>query len=246
MRALDLFCGAGGASMGLYNAGFDVVGVDIKPQPNYPFKFHRADALAFPLDGFDLIWASPPCQAFTAYRRNKNRVRPALNLIPATRERLSGKNFIIENVVGAPLEDPVQLCGSSFGLNIRRHRLFETSFNVDAPPCDHSWQTPRFPPASNRKNLRSTVEVGAWRVPLATQQEAMGIDWMTVAELSQAIPPAYSEFLAKEIVWGTTGTAPLTEQTRRERNARKKSALRHIEKQSVVCVGTPTAVANTL
>jgi len=109
----------------------------------------------------------------------------------------SGIPHVIENVPGAPLESPVQLCGSSFGLDVRRHRIFECSFAVLAPACDHSWQTPRFPPATNRTNLRSTVEVGVWRIPLDVQQRAMGIDWMTRKELSQAIPPAYSEHLAR-------------------------------------------------
>jgi len=198
-RALDLFCGAGGASMGLHRAGFEVVGVDHKPQPHYPFEFHQGDATAFPLDGFDLIWASPPCQAFTAYKRRPRHVAPSPNLIPLMRMRLwaSGIPHVIENVPGAPLESPVQLCGSSFGLDVRRHRIFECSFAVLAPACDHSWQTPRFPPATNRTNLRSTVEVGVWRIPLDVQQRAMGIDWMTRKELSQAIPPAYSEHLAR-------------------------------------------------
>ena len=88
-RALDLFCCAGGASMGLHRAGFDVVGVDIRPQPHYPFEFHQADALTFPLDGFDFIWASPPCQGFTAYKRRPDHVAPRENLIPAIRDRLT-------------------------------------------------------------------------------------------------------------------------------------------------------------
>lgn len=202
MRALDLFCGAGGAGMGLHLAGFDVVGVDIEPQPSYPFTFHQADALTFPLDGFDLIWASPPCQAFTAYKRRPKHVRPRQNLIPATRERLQGRCYIIENVPGARehLIDPVQLCGSSFGLDVRRHRLFEASFPVTPVPCNHAWQTPRFPPATNRTNLRRTVEVGVWRISLDIQQRAMGIDWMTREELSQAIPPKYAEFLAQQVI----------------------------------------------
>jgi DNA (cytosine-5)-methyltransferase 1 len=201
VKALDLFCGAGGASMGLHRVGFEVTGVDINPQQNYPFEFVQADALEYPLDGFDLIWASPPCQAFTAYKRRPNHVRHMDNLIPAIRESLkaSGIPYIIENVPGAPLENPLQLCGSSFGLDVRRHRMFECSFHALAPSCNHSWQTPRFPQATNRKNLRSTVEVGVWRIPIDTQREAMDIDWMTVKELSQAIPPAYSEYLGSHV-----------------------------------------------
>ena len=106
----------------------------------------------------------------------------------------------MENVPGAPLRSPVQLCGSSFGLNVRRHRLFETNWLLLAPLCDHAWQRPRFPCATNRSNLRRTVEVGVWRIPLEVQQAAMGIDWMTLPELSEAIPPAYTEHVGRQLV----------------------------------------------
>ncbi len=203
LRALDLFCGAGGASMGLYLAGFEVTGVDIKAQPEYPFEFRHIDALTCNIEGFDFVWASPPCQAFTAYKRRKNHVRERENLIPAVRNKLhamgrkTGGKYVIENVPGAPLHDPITLCGSMFGLDVRRHRCFETSFLVIPPPCRHHEQTPRFPQATNRTNLRSTVEVGVWRIPLEVQQRAMGIDWMCRESLSQAIPPAYAQWLAE-------------------------------------------------
>lgn len=204
-RLLDLFCGAGGCTEGFQRAGFYVVGVDIKPQPNYcGDEFIQADVLDFlhpwqhRLD-FDAAHASCPCQFKTAYARRPGHVRSCENLIPVTRRLLieSGLPYVIENVEYARehLRDPIMLCGSSFGLDVRRHRLFECSFPVMAPPCDHSWQTPRFPPATNRANLRSTVEVGAWRIPLDVQQVAMGIDWMTLEELSEAIPPAYTEHI---------------------------------------------------
>jgi DNA (cytosine-5)-methyltransferase 1 len=190
--------------MGLYQAGFEVVGVDIKPQPSYPFKFVQHDATEEEdFSEYDLVWASPPCQAFTAYRRRKGHVRPYKTLIPKVRKILqaNGVPYIIENVPGAPLIDPVMLCGSMFGLDVRRHRFFEWSFWVDRPECRHDLQLPRFPSATNRKNLRKTVEVGAWRIPLETQRRAMGIDWMTVKELSQAIPPAYSRYLAEGLLF---------------------------------------------
>ena len=180
-----------------------MVGVDIEPQPNYPFEFHQADAMTFPLDGFDVVHASPPCQSFTAYRRRGDGVGDGYpNLIPQVRELLqaTGLPYVIENVGGAPLENPTMLCGSSFGLDVRRHRFFESNVALLAPPCNHSWQTPRFPQATNRTNLRRTVEVGVWRIPLETQQQAMGIDWMNLRELSEAIPPAYTEHIGSQLL----------------------------------------------
>lgn len=204
MKALDLFCGAGGASRGLADAGFEVVGCDIKPQPNYPFKFIQADALTFPWDfsKFDFIWASPPCQAFTAYKRRPAHVHAKANLIPQVRKMLdkTGKNYVIENVGGAPLLDPVMLCGSMFGLDVQRHRYFENTWGMPQRDCNHKIWTPRFPPATNRKNLRKTVEVGVWRIPLEIQQKAMKIWWMSREEISQAIPPAYSEWIARDLL----------------------------------------------
>lgn len=202
-RLLDLFCGAGGASAGYHEAGFDVVGVDIEPQPDYPYEFHQADALTVSLDGFDAIHASPPCQSFTAYRRKGHGVGDGYpDLIEPIRTRLerSGLPWVIENVAGAPLRNAVMLCGSSFGLDVRRHRYFESNVPLTAPPCDHSWQTPRFPPATNRTNLRRTVEVGVWRIPLEVQQRAMGIDWMPLRSLSEAIPPAYTEHIGRQLL----------------------------------------------
>lgn len=207
-RLLDLFCGAGGASMGYHFAGFEVVGVDIQDQPNYPFTFYNGDALDFPLGEFDAIHASPPCQRFTAYKRRGDGVGDGYSdLIAPMRDRLkaTGLPYVIENVPGAPLKDPIQLCGSSFGLDVRRHRLFETNIPLDAPPCDHSWQTPRFPPATNRTNLRRTVEVGVWRIPLSTQQQAMGIWWMNLKELSEAIPPDYTTHVGARLMDAVVG-----------------------------------------
>lgn len=202
MRALDLFCKAGGASEGLVKAGFSVVGVDISPQPNYPYPFIQANVLDIDFSNFDFIWASPPCQGFTAYRRN-GKVGEYPNLIPAIREKLKGfkGGWVIENVEGAPLENATTLCGSMFGLDVKRHRLFESNFPLRAPACRHEIWTPRFPPATNRVNLRKTVEVGVYRIPLETQKKAMGIDRkISLDELSNAIPPAYSKFIANEYI----------------------------------------------
>jgi DNA (cytosine-5)-methyltransferase 1 len=202
LRLLDLFCGAGGCSVGYHRAGFDVVGVDITPQPRYPFEFHQIDALTFPLDGFDVVHASPPCQTWTAYRRRGGGVGDGYpDLIRTVRRMLNQQApfYIIENVRGSEL-NAMTLCGSSFGLDVRRHRWFEVSVPMLAPPCNHGAQRPRFAQATNRSNLRSTVEVGVWRIPLEIQQQAMGIDWMTRDELSQAIPPAYTEYIGAQLL----------------------------------------------
>jgi DNA (cytosine-5)-methyltransferase 1 len=207
-RILDLFCGAGGAAMGYHRAGFDVVGVDIEPQPNYPFEFIQMNALTLASSSlwhecFDAVHASPPCQTFTAYKRRGGGVGDGyLNLVVPARELLLnyGVPYVIENVPGAPLENPVQLCGSSFGLDVRRHRLFETNWPLMVPPCAHGLQRGDYPQATNRTNRRRTVEVGVWRIPLATQQAAMGIDWMNLEELSEAIPPAFTEYLGSQLL----------------------------------------------
>jgi DNA (cytosine-5)-methyltransferase 1 len=215
-RLLDLFCGAGGAAAGYDLAGFNVTGVDIVDQPRYPFRFLKLDALdvlevAAHEDvelAADVIHASPPCQAFTAYRRNAGRVGDYPDLIARTREFLErlDRPYIIENVVGAPLRDPVLLCGSMFDetLDIRRHRLFETNWTLEPPvwPCRHKLQAAeRFQASSNRRpQSRRTLEVGSWDEPLARQQAAMGIDWMTLEELSEAIPPAYTAFIGARLI----------------------------------------------
>lgn len=207
MRLLDLFCGAGGCSVGYMRAGFDVVGVDINPQPHYPFAFFRADALAVlrrpdVLADFVVVHASPPCQAWSAYRRRPGVNKEVADLIGPVRRMLEAHFegvWVIENVPGAPLVDPVQLCGSSFGLYVQRHRLFESNVALSAPPCRHL-TTPAFPPASNRRTPRATVEVGPYRVPKALSAAAMGISWMTGDEMTQAIPPAYTEHLGAQLI----------------------------------------------
>lgn len=217
-RLLDLFCGAGGAAVGYHRAGFDVVGVDIKPQPNYPFEFHQEDALEILADPgywteFDAIHASPPCQAFTDYKRAGN-VKDSPNLIPPTRELLeaTGLPYVIENVARAKdeLRDPLMLCGSQFDLDVQRHRLFETNWPLEPPmwPCRHKiWASDRYPggrskerTGSSRGLVRACVEVGSWDIPLQVQQAAMGIDWMQLDELSEAIPPAYAEFVGHQLL----------------------------------------------
>lgn len=195
--ALDLFCGAGGAAMGLHRAGFEIVGIDIRPQPNFPFKFIQGDALDPPIQftDFDLIWASPPCQAYI--RSGTVNKAKALKLIEPVREMLlaSSVPWVIENVPGAPIRCDLMLCGSHFGLAVRRHRHFEAAFSLPpSPRCDHS--KPCVGVYGNPHGKR-----GAWPSMLPSAKEtwaqAMGIDWMTPREMTQAIPPAYAEFIGR-------------------------------------------------
>lgn len=257
MKALDLFCCAGGATRGLQLAGFHVTGVDIQKQPRYcGDAFIHGNALEVDLSGFDFIWASPPCQAFSSLRHLHPKERP--NLIPATRERLvkSGVPYCMENVEGAPLGESgylIMFCGTMFGLRtrdgraeLRRHRLFETSFSIPLRPrCQHGYvpalsvcgkggnyaapkvitvtgHTPadncRAPVltvtgsglSDNRRSVRTisvtgnTAQANVVRnlvrevFTVQDAREAMGIDWMSMKGLSQAIPPAYAEFIGAQ------------------------------------------------
>lgn len=215
-RILDLFSGAGGCAVGYSRAGFDVVGVDNRPQPRYPFAFVQADALEYlALHGheFDAIHASPPCQAFSRAKNIRNARGDAPDLVAATRDTLCavGKPWVIENVPGAPLTFPVTLCGTQFELRLRRHRLFESSVFLFAPadPCQHrqgdltvfgnavelcrsgSVVYKSGDGSNRRRRLRTTVDAG---------REAMGIQWMSRGELSQAIPPAYTRFIGLQLL----------------------------------------------
>lgn len=206
MRLLDLFCGAGGAAMGYYRAGFEVVGIDIVPQKNYPFEFHQANALDYFLEGFAVIHASPPCQAYCALRHlMPEKTYP--DLIKATRGWISQGNaiYVIENVPKSPLINPIQLCGSSFGLRVRRHRLFESNVYLETLPCDHKKQGRPIDVSGTggrRVNRRPNDHGGNINKPrnIKEAREAMGIDWMTRKELSQAIPPAYTEYIGRQII----------------------------------------------
>jgi DNA (cytosine-5)-methyltransferase 1 len=219
MKALDLYCGAGGATRGLQQASFHVVGIDLYPQPNYiGDRFIQADVLSLSPDflrTFDFIWSSPPCQALSTMRHVHN-AKPHLNLIPTTRALLkaAGKPFVIENVEGARahLHSPTRLCGSMFGLRapsgeLRRHRLFETSFLLTAPSkCRHGKPTIGVYGAHNRDRRRpsGTNHKSGSNWPWEHGFIAMGvpIGSMTLAELSESIPPAYSRFVAEaSLAW---------------------------------------------
>jgi DNA (cytosine-5)-methyltransferase 1 len=204
-RLLDLFCGAGGAAMGYHRAGFDVIGVDINPQNNYPFEFHQADAMTFPLDGYDMVHASPPCQEYSVTRSLHDVAYP--RLVAPTRERLRevGLPFVIENVVGADLIEPVTLCGSMFGLGVRRHRRFEVSGGlIMRPKCRHDLQPEPLDVTGGgpTKPGRTRTTGGVSRKPRNVREagDAMGIGWMTRDELNEAIPPAYTQFLGEQLL----------------------------------------------
>lgn len=224
-RLLDLFCGAGGAGMGYHRAGFEVVGVDLKPQPNYPFEFIQADALEHVAEhghGFDAIHASPPCQAYTHARHLGNRGRKDhARLIPAVRDLLVASRlpYVIENVEAAASElvDPYILCGSAFALDVQRHRMFETNFPMMVPGCQHGvWKAGRFagtPRADGSKPLSRIVNPMASGCSHDEFATAMGIDWMPARgfrptnELREAIPPVFAEHIGGYLMAAVTARA---------------------------------------
>jgi DNA (cytosine-5)-methyltransferase 1 len=205
IRALDLFCGAGGASAGLSMAGFDVTGVDINPQPNYPGKFIQSDAMTFDLFDYDFIWASPPCQAYSDLAKRNGNAHEWPQLIGPIRQRLwkRGAPFVIENVEGAPLINPVRLCGTQFkSLRVLRHRLFEASFQINNlphgkhPKCHtHDKRKAHFGKTCEWKDFVQVT--GGGNSSVAAAANAMGIWWMTKEELNEAIPPAYAYHVAR-------------------------------------------------
>jgi len=205
-RLLDLFCGAGGAAMGYHQAGFEVVGVDIKPQKRYPFEFHQADALTFPLDGFDVIHASPPCQCFSrASHVHGNPKDRHPDLIDGTRLRCltAGVPFVMENVPGAPLDNPIMLCGTMFdGLRVYRHRLFEChGFTFEPPgPCSHTHRMGKSKGEYHTLEKSPFITCVGHNFQAESGRIAMQIDWMTRDEISQAIPPAYTEWIGKRLI----------------------------------------------
>ena len=224
MKALDLFCGGGGASKGLSDVGFDVVGIDLQEQPEYPFLFFQGDALKADLSDFDFIWASPPCQCYswgTVKWRNKGKKYP--DLVAKTRKILlkSGKPFVMENVIGSPLRKDLVLCGEMFDLRIIRHRVFEIhGFSV--PQITHKkhknavWNgsaigvlqggSPGCFGDKEKRKYYVTVaghggDGGKGNTTLKAWQEAMQIDWITNKKtLAQCVPPAYARYIVEEFL----------------------------------------------
>jgi len=220
-RILDLFCCEGGAALGYHSAGFEVVGVDLNPRfrKRYPFEFRSGDALEFVRnygDEFDAIHASPPCQAYSITKHSHHKKHP--QLIEPTRKALqdSGKPYIIENVVGAPLVDPVLLCWGMFfeagsvldddgtPLRMERHRLFETNWGLhqpDHPAHDRSvWVGGSYGGTSRSKYEAKHIRKGGYVPSKAVQEKLLGVHHMTLHGLHQSVPPAYTQFVGGELV----------------------------------------------
>jgi DNA (cytosine-5)-methyltransferase 1 len=199
--AIDLFCCGGGASMGLYRAGFSVVGIDIEKQPHYPFPFIQADVTTLTsewVSSFDFVWASPPCQSFTRHAKQKGTAQNHPNLIPETRALLdaAGLPYVMENVPDAPLRTDLMLCGSMFGLKVVRHRIFETCrFLVNQPA--HGEHHPEYVTVTGHPGGSSKRDGGTHFGNTEQWREAMGIDWLPASRLAEAIPPAYSEHIGR-------------------------------------------------
>jgi DNA (cytosine-5)-methyltransferase 1 len=204
----DLYCCAGGAAMGYFYAGFNVVGFDIEPQPNYPFEFVQMDALDALndrdlIEQFSAIHASPPCQAYSPLNAYNRKTYP--DLVDETRELLvaSSRPWVMENVPQAPLLDPVALCGSMFGLRVYRHRHFEASFPL-VEPTDHPAHVARcarngyLPEDDQFMSIHGGKHSRAW---LLMACEVMGVPWMrTIKEVCEAIPPVYTEYIGRLIL----------------------------------------------
>jgi DNA (cytosine-5)-methyltransferase 1 len=206
MKLLDLFCGVGGASAGYTAAGFDVTGIDLKHGKRYPYTYIRGNVSEYLnndyLQQFDVIHASPPCQthSITQHLRNaQGKSTSKVDMIPQVRAALiaSGVPYIIENVPGSPLIEPIQLCGSSFNLKVRRHRLFESNINLKGSICNHKAQGK---PVGVYGSLNDEIPGGGHTAKTLQQaRSAMGIEWALWGELVEAIPPIYTEYLGKQI-----------------------------------------------
>lgn len=193
-RVLDLFCGAGGAGLGYAQAGYEVIGIDIMPQQHYPFAFIRADAMNPPvkLEDFDLVHASPPCQSYSKRLRHLAHEQP--KFIQELRIMLQGHDYVIENVEGSPL-DGITLCATAFNIPMRRHRVFETSFKLPQPQCQHEL-------FELTMNYHNTKRRRMWKARygetvMRSFKRHLGVEFMTDDEAEQCIPPQYTQFIGE-------------------------------------------------
>ena len=212
LKLLDLFCCAGGAARGYHDAGFDVVGVDIDPQPRYPYEFIQADVMALDasfIESFDAVHASPPCQAYSDLAKRNGNGHMWPRLIEPVRDMMvaSGKPYVIENVEGAPLRDCLVLCGTMFAnLRVIRHRLFETNFSIDPPehkphPLVHTFDKRKAHYGKTDERKDYVQVTGGGNCTLAAAHDAMGINWkMMKREINEAIPPVYAEFVGLAMI----------------------------------------------
>ena len=191
-RLLDLFCCQGGAGKGYADAGFEVTGVDVDPQPLYPFTFHQADANTYPFDGFDALHASPPCQDHSASLRLHGKEHETGWMLAHITKRFqsSGLPYVIENVVGAAMNAPAMLCGTTFGLGLHRHRLFEASFELMSPGCD---------PSAVRHRGRD-AQVFGHHANSKRVREEWGVEWMTRYGIAQSIPPVFAQYVGERLM----------------------------------------------
>lgn len=221
---LDLFCGAGGAARGYADAGFLVTGIDINPQPNYPYRFIQRDALTLDyefLSQFDFIHASPPCQAYSrasALARRGGKTYP--DLVDPTRLMLaaSGKPYVMENVLGSPVRPDIALCGSMFGLGVLRHRYFETNTAIRSQlTCNHTGTV------KGGDYVTVAGNGGHGEKRFSRWADAMGIDWMTRDELKESIPPAFTKWIGLEALLilapGSFSLNPTVKYEQRRHNA---------------------------
>lgn len=205
LKLLDLFCGAGGAARGYHDAGFEVVGIDNKRQPRFPYHFYQRDAIDFlrreNLSHFDVIHASPPCQFYSVNRfSSPSKGRNHLDSIAEVRAllRATGKPYVIENVQGAPLEFPVMLCGTQFGLQVFRHRFFESNVMMFCPT--HLSHLDKACRQGIKPKPGEFVIVTGHFSGVEAGRKAMGIDWMVRSELTQAIPPEFTKYLGTQLL----------------------------------------------